>query len=185
MNQKYELMIIISSNITEEAIQKSLKEVKSHLGSEVVFEELWGMRPFAYPIKKQDKGYYVVWNFMGNSETSDNIEEALKHMPEVLRHLLIKVPADYTPISLEQVEAELEELREEKAEKRGKTKNALQRRKEKEKEGDDEKPATKAAPKTEEKPATEKEEAPKEDKKDDKSLDQKLDDILSDSDLGL
>lgn len=212
--KKYEMMVIISSLITDEEIQQRLKGIKDLLGTEIVYEELWGFRPFAYPIKKQEKGYYAVWNFMSDTESIKELEEALKLYPDLLRYLAIKVPEEYKPIPLAEIEAGLEKLRKEKAEKRGQTKTASQRRgekeKEKEKEKSDEKPAgeikeTKkpqpetGEPKPQAKAATsedstakkeveetaEKKEVKEEKPEKEKTLDEKLDAILSDKDLGL
>lgn len=192
MKQKYELMAIISSTLTDPEIQERLKGLKQRLGEEVVFEEIWGMRDFAYPIKGQRKGYYVVWNFMMTAEEVKAFEEGLKLYPGLVRFLIVKVPENYTPTPLKEIEAGLEALAKEKAEKRAgrkKTKKAAPKKEDKPAEKTEEKPAA-----VEEKPAAEekaaepaKEEAPAEkaeDKKD-KSLDEKLDDILSDEDLGL
>lgn len=207
VSKKYEIMVIISSSITDEEIQQRLKDIKGLLGSDIVYEEMWGMRPFAFPIKKQTKGYYAVWNFMSNVEAVKELEDTFKLYPDLLRYLILKVPEDYQPITLPKIEAGLEKLTQEKAEKRGQTKTSVQRRDEKAKEPTpaeltpkaEAKPAPSVAEgKEEEKtPATE-EKAPPAEKAEEKAekkpekkpekaktLDEKLDDILSDADLGL
>jgi len=168
MKQKYELMIIISSQITDPEIEKRVKELKSRLGDEIVYEEIWGMRDFAYPIQKQPKGYYVVWNFMMTAKEIKAFEDSLKLFPDLLRYLILQVPEEYTPMKLKDIEAGLEALRQEKAEKRGAVRTAVDKRKEKEAAKKEESAATgkpaAVAPKTEEAPKKEvekkKEEAP-------------------------
>jgi|CXWL01.1.fsa_nt_gi small subunit ribosomal protein S6 len=200
MNHKYELMAIISSRITDGEITKRIKGLKELLGSEVVFEELWGMRSFAFAISKQDKGYYAVWNFMANADLVQDLEKHLKLYPDLLRFLLVRVPDEYKPMTLEKIEAGLEELRKQKAEKRGgRAGNTPQRP------AGDLRPDMKAptaapippqtvtqkaeAPIAAAKPAAEAEASPEvtpEDKeKKARAFDKKLEDILSNDDLGL
>jgi len=154
--QRYELMIIISSQISDPEITERVKGIKDRLGDEIVFEEIWGMRDFSYPIKKQKKGHYVVWNFMMTPDEIKTFEDSMKLYPDLLRYLIVSVPAEYTPISMKEVDAGLEKLREEKAEIRGKKSGPSIKKKE--------------APKKAEAPKEEvKEEAPKEEVKEEEA----------------
>ena len=194
MKHKYELMAIISSRISDGEIDKRVKGLKELL-EEVVFEELWGMRPFAYPMKTQDKGYYAVWNFMAGAEAVQELEKTLKLYPDLLRFLLVRVPDEYQPMTLAQIDAGLELLRKQKADKRGggarstmpkpahteaKMAAPVAAHKPASVEA---KPAPEpTTPTVEEKPV----EMSKEDKeKKSKAFHQKLEDILSNDDLGL
>lgn len=179
-SSKYEMMAIISATLSEEQIKKELKALKALLGDDVVYEEIWGMRDFAYPIKGQTKGYYVVWNFMLDAQTVKSMEATIKLMPNIVRYLVMKVPANYKPITLKEMEAGMEALREEKAEKRGKRSTGQKRTAKKAPEKAEAKDKSdEAAPAAKEEKKAVKEEDSK------KSLDEKLDDILSDADLGL
>ena len=46
--------------------------------------------PFAYPINKQTKGYYVILTVNGNSEGLAEFDRLVKLDNAVLRHLIIK-----------------------------------------------------------------------------------------------
>lgn len=178
-------MVIINSRITSSETEKRLADLRELLG-EITYEELWGNRPFAYPIKGHENGYYAVWNFLFDPQGVLELERSLGLFPDLVRFLVLQVPENYTPITLKEIEAGLDQLRKEKAEKRGGVRNAADKRK------DDEK-AKKAseAPraKTEEKASIEEkapvEEKASEEKAPKKSFDQKLEDILSNDDLGL
>ncbi len=190
--QRYEMMAIFSAEMSAEQIKKSVKSVKELLGKEIFYEEIWGMRDFAYQIKGQTKGHYVVWNFTQDPQEVKAMEATLKLMPDVVRYLVMKIPADYKPVTMKEMDAGMDELRKEKEEKRGQTKTAAQRRVEKKDEKNDDDKGEKAPAKKAETAAPAKKEeskadAPKEKKAETskKSLDEKLDDILSDSDLGL
>ncbi len=179
------MMAIIDSRATDKEIEAAASGLRKLLG-EISYEEIWGMREFAYPIKNRDKGHYIVWNFHADAETIRELEETLKLYPHLLRFLIMKVPEDYSPITLKEIEAGMDELRAEKAEKRGSVRNAMQKRDAKAKEASSPAPAPAAKKAAPEKEADKKDADKAEAKKDDKkSLDQKLDDILSDSDLGL
>ncbi|MBU0981488.1 30S ribosomal protein S6 [Patescibacteria group bacterium] len=95
---KYELMVILDPRLTDKQLEKALNEVKSHIkenGFEMVEEDVWGKRDFAYKIKGRSSGYYVVMNFEGEPEGSVELHRELRIQTEVLRYLLIKVPENY------------------------------------------------------------------------------------------
>lgn len=190
--KKYELMVIVNSQITQNEIEKRLKEIKELL-SEVSFEEIWGIRTFAYPIKGNETGFYAVWNFMKDPNDIHELERTLNLIPDLVRFLVLQVPDDYTPVTLKEIDAGMEEVRKEKADKRSGQRNPRGDRKPEQKEAA---PATKAAPAAavpapaaavKEAPAPEKKEEPstEEKAKKSRSFDQKLEDILSNDDLGL
>lgn len=188
MKKKYELMAIISSQITDHEIEKRLVGLRELLG-DIAYEELWGMRPFAYRIKNQEKGYYVVWNFMVEPEAIHELEKTLKLYPDLLRFLISSVPEEYSPMTLKEIEAGLEALRKQKTEKRTSGGRPMPGKAKPEKsepvkkatpKAEPEAPAPKTSPQESTPSATE-EEKPKKTK----TLDEKLKDILSDDDLGL
>lgn len=184
MKKKYELMAIISSQITDHEIEKRLGGLRELLG-DIGYEELWGMRPFAYRINKQEKGYYVVWNFMAETESIHELEKTLKLYPDLLRFLITSVPEEYKPITLKEIEAGLEALKKQKADKRSSGGRPMPGKPKPEKAEPAKKTASEPrAPKAaaQETPAAETEETKA---KKTKTLDEKLKDILSDDDLGL
>ncbi len=190
MKKKYELMAIVRASITDKDIQDRIKDVKDLLGTEIVFEEKWGIRPFAYRIKKEPKGYYVVWNFMAEPDSIAELERNIRLMGDVIRFLLINLPEGYEPMTLAQIDAGLEKLREEKSKKRG-TRPGMEApegapmRKESMPFHHKEKSPEKAAPAQSPAEVVKKEEVLVDDKKPKKSFDQKLEDILKDDSLGL
>ncbi len=201
MKKKYELMAIVRSSITDKEIQDRIASLKEMIGSEVVFEEKWGIRPLAYRIKKEPKGFYVVWNFMFEPEELFELERNIRLLPDVIRFLLINLPEGYEPMTLAQIEAGLEKLRDEKSKKRG-TRPGMEApegapmRKESMsfKESSPAKASLPLQAKPEVKPAALETAASagtplsgvkEEDKKPKKSFDQKLEDILRDDSLGL
>ena len=71
----YESIIIINSNL-EEAVIKSTEE--------------WGKKKLAYPIKKQNEGYYVLINFSSNPDFIDELERVYNITDEIIKHIVVK-----------------------------------------------------------------------------------------------
>lgn len=95
---KYELMVIIIPDLTEDEIEKQLNKVRkdiSDLKGEIYHEDLWDIRDLAYMIKKYDTGYYAVFYFTFDSENIVELEKELMLDSKVLRHLVVKSPAEY------------------------------------------------------------------------------------------
>lgn len=97
---RYELMSLIDSNATSVDFKKHVDTIKKLLddhGATIWHEEEWGKRDLAYRIKKQDQAYYLILNFDMDPIQMPKVEEQLRIMNFVLRHLVLKVPANYTP----------------------------------------------------------------------------------------
>jgi len=197
---RYELMVIVAPDIGEAAINQRLDAIRKSLagfGGEIVFEDIWGLRSLAYSIRKHDQGYYVVLDVNLNPKHIKELERMLRLEVEVLRHLLIKLPAVYQPKTLVEMEAEAQKelearLEEEKEKKDKKPSRGVPYVKREEtpkvevKEVKAVEKAPKAAPKKEEIAEEAPKKAPKkkeEDKKALEDIDAKLDSILSNPDI--
>lgn len=61
----YEVLYIVSAAVSDEERQKLVerfREAVSRNGGTILNESEWGLKNLAYPIKKQDKGYYNLAN---------------------------------------------------------------------------------------------------------------------------
>ena len=98
--KKYELMVIFSGDLTEMDFGKELDEVRKLLQestSGISYESSWGKRDFTYRIKKQARGFYVVFNFAADPSQILELRGAIKLNPQILRHMLVTVPEEYKP----------------------------------------------------------------------------------------
>lgn len=90
--REYENLIIFDPDISEESIDKkvdTLKELISQGKQAKKFEiDKWGLRTLAYPIKKKDKGYYVLLKFASESEALPELSRELKLSSEVMRYCI-------------------------------------------------------------------------------------------------
>lgn len=102
---KYELMLIIDSGIGQANVDKRLEAVRKQISKhgKIFFEDVWGERDFAYPIKGMNKGYYAVLAFGFDPAEVQEMETSLRLEPEVVRHLLVKLPLKYEPKSLDEL----------------------------------------------------------------------------------
>ncbi len=206
---RYELLYIIPNNFTEEEAQKIHEKVKDNIsqkGAEISFEDNWGKKKLAYPIKHFNHGYYNLLEFLLTKDKVNEVDHFLKFSDEVLRHQIVikKYSNNDTPVSpkfsQEDKGAEGSHSREGvEAEKKKVVYFEDKENKEIEKDqegpkGEQEKEKDKKAEKIEEKEEGAEEEGSKEDekkRKDEKDkekvdlndLDKKLDDILNNDNL--
>lgn len=89
--EKYELMYILRATLDEEARTAASEELHKILTDNgAILGEVteWGLRDFAYLIKDEPRGYYVIVKFEANSETLEEFERLTRHNDNVLRYLI-------------------------------------------------------------------------------------------------
>ena len=57
---------------------------------EVESTEVWGRRKLAYPIQKNNEGYYVLINFSSNPEFIDELNRVYNITDEIIKHIIVK-----------------------------------------------------------------------------------------------
>ena len=86
----YELVLVVKPSVKEADRKKLLEQVKGWLGQiKVTKEDDWGQKALAYPIKKENAGYYFQWQLEGETFPTD-FETRLIQNSSVLRHLLLR-----------------------------------------------------------------------------------------------
>lgn len=96
--KKYELMLIISGELSEVQFEKELTEIRKLLKEStkgISREDMWGRKDMAYRVKKQWRGYYTVFDFTASPTSIAELRTNIKLNPAVLRYLLISLPEDY------------------------------------------------------------------------------------------
>ncbi|NLM40961.1 MAG: 30S ribosomal protein S6 [Firmicutes bacterium] len=89
----YELMVIYSPQLDEEALAAQIEKTKDLIvgvGGEIEKVDQWGKRRFAYEIKNNTEGFYVVIDFKAESGATSEVERILKITDEVVRYLLVR-----------------------------------------------------------------------------------------------
>jgi small subunit ribosomal protein S6 len=86
-------VVVFDPSLEEEAVDKELSKITSLLEKEkceVSNVDKWGIRKLAYPIKKQESGYYIIVYFNGKSGVISELDRINKINDKILRHLVVK-----------------------------------------------------------------------------------------------
>jgi small subunit ribosomal protein S6 len=129
--KKYELMLILPPDLGEDKTKKELDEVrkaiKKEAKGEILHEDLWGIKEFAYIIKKYDEGFYAIINFSAEPKEIAEFEKFLKLQQNILRFITVKTPENYEAKTLEQYEKEGKEQDKKDEEEKEKKEEAKKR----------------------------------------------------------
>jgi small subunit ribosomal protein S6 len=91
---KYELALVISAKLDEEARNDVLSKAKDYItrhGGIVGETEEWGKRRLAYEIQKQTEAYYYFVQFeTEDSECPNELEQRMRIMDNILRYLIVR-----------------------------------------------------------------------------------------------
>lgn len=86
----YELTVILAPDIEDHRAEaEEVAEVARGLGAEVEKIDIWGKKHFAYPIKKQQEGYYALIVMKMPPEQLRELDRLLSLRTQVLRHLVV------------------------------------------------------------------------------------------------
>lgn len=94
---KYELLVIFSSSLTDEqkdAVVEKYKALMEKNGGKVESVNRanpWGLRKLAYPVKYKNEGYYVLYNFESAAETASNVVSLMRIDESVLRQMCLRL----------------------------------------------------------------------------------------------
>ncbi len=91
--RNYENLVIVKPTLTAEEIQahvKAIEEVITSNGGEIIATSPMGMRKLAYPIEKNERGYYhVIYSSIAPSAITE-IERRFRINEDLLRFVTIK-----------------------------------------------------------------------------------------------
>lgn len=91
---KYELGLIISSTLDEEAYKAELEKVQSlitRFGGTIDKVDEWGKRRLSYEISKQIEGYYVYITFTSEANAPKEVEDRIRIFESLLRYLIVRL----------------------------------------------------------------------------------------------
>ena len=91
--KNYEIMFILSTQLTDEEKQAKVKFVEETLvksEAEEIKTEVWGERKLAYPIKKKENGYYVLTTFQIDGIKLAEVEARLNIEESILKYMIVK-----------------------------------------------------------------------------------------------
>lgn len=94
MLREYELTIIARPDLPETELTKlqaKYEQLMTADGGELIQKSTWGSKRLAHPIKKQYKGFYVNYDFVGRKDNINEIERLLRFDEGILRYLTVKL----------------------------------------------------------------------------------------------
>ena len=90
---QYDLNLILDPSLTDQQVQTEKDAVATQVeraGGEIVEVDEWGSRRLAYPIRKLNEGYYIIYRLRLAGETPKTVEAALRQRDNVMRVLVVK-----------------------------------------------------------------------------------------------
>lgn len=93
---KYELALVISAGIDDDARTALLEKVKERMekrGAQITNVDDQGKKRLAYEIQKMKEGFYYFITFEAPEESPAEIEARIRIMDHVLRFLIVKQDA--------------------------------------------------------------------------------------------
>lgn len=93
----YEVMIILNAALEEDAIRAQVdraQEIIRANGGNPTRVDRWGKRRFAYELKHQWEGYYVLLEATAEPVAMSELDRALHLADDVVRHKVIRLPDD-------------------------------------------------------------------------------------------
>jgi small subunit ribosomal protein S6 len=94
MVRDYELVLIISPEVTDEALDAVIEKVRTTIGAgggEVTDVNVWGRRRIAFAVKHFRHGIYATVTAKMAPGATGELERVLSLSEDILRHLLIRL----------------------------------------------------------------------------------------------
>jgi small subunit ribosomal protein S6 len=89
----YETLFVVKPTLTDEETAAQIAKIKNILtkeGAELVATDDMGMRKLAYPVEKNDRGYYTVLFYKAEGTLINELERNLKISEDVIKFLTVK-----------------------------------------------------------------------------------------------
>ncbi len=89
----YEGLFILRPDMEKEEVNKLVSSIEKRMkeGKGKILEKSeWGIRKLAYPIKKFEDGYYVIFNFENTPQHIEKFKTTFQKDERVLRKLIFR-----------------------------------------------------------------------------------------------
>jgi small subunit ribosomal protein S6 len=105
-------MLIITPDYEENEAEALIENVKGIIegGGNLINIDVWRKRRLAYPIRKHSEGYYVVYVFESESSFIAELNQALRVIEAILRHMIVLYEDDVEKLKAAQDEAAMPEV---------------------------------------------------------------------------
>lgn len=114
----YETVFILSTKLGEEGIASAVQKFKDLIAANGSIDNVdeWGKRRLAYPINKEEEGYYTLIAFTSSPEFTAELDRIYNITDGVIRSLIVKkeAPGKAKPPKAEPEKPEKEKTEEKK-----------------------------------------------------------------------
>jgi small subunit ribosomal protein S6 len=93
MHREYETVVIIHPSTLEDGVHRfnhRVKEVVERQGGLLLKVEIWGKRKLAYEVKKETKGVYLYFQYLGSAGMVEELERTLRLSDLCMRYQTVK-----------------------------------------------------------------------------------------------
>lgn len=90
MIKQYETVFIATPVLSEAQMKEAVAKYTGFIaenGGEIVYEEDWGLKQLAYPIKKRTTGFYHLIEFKADTQLIDALETQYRRDERIIRFL--------------------------------------------------------------------------------------------------
>lgn len=102
MLREYEFTYISRADLSETDKNQLMEKYENLLikdGGEVLKKDDWGVRKLAFPMKKQFRGHYHHYDYIGKSENLAEVERLMRIDDNVLRFMSVKLGEKVDPVA--------------------------------------------------------------------------------------
>lgn len=95
--REYELVLIINPELDDTETESLIEGVKNNIESndgEVLKVDPWGRRRLAFPIKKNNDGYYVLLIFRSEPVFVLQLSNSFRVIESIIRHMVVNFEGD-------------------------------------------------------------------------------------------
>lgn len=98
--KEYETIAILRPDLLDEGVERikgRVAQVVEKMEGRLIRFDNWGKRKLAYEVKKQTKGIYLYFLYLGSSGIVTEVERNLRMWDDIIRYLTVKVDEDVDP----------------------------------------------------------------------------------------
>ena len=95
--REYELVLIINPELDDTETESLIEGVKNNIesnGGEVLKVDPWGKKRLAFPIKKNNDGYYVLLIFRSDPAFVPQLSNSFRVIESIVRHMVVLFEGD-------------------------------------------------------------------------------------------
>lgn len=112
IKRPYETVFVLSTKLGEDGTTAAIQKFKDLIGENGTVDSVdeWGKRRLAYPINKEEEGYYTLINFTSAPSFTAELDRIYNITDGVLRSLIVKRVESSKPKAKPEVKPEVKPI---------------------------------------------------------------------------